>query len=50
MNGERQAGQGKGMVTAECLTSFCGSAVSLTLAAPLARFFTRSLYEFLPYA
>ena len=46
----RQAGFGKGMVSAECLTSFCGSAVSLMLAVPLARFYTRSLYDCLTYA
>lgn len=46
----RQARQGKGMVSGSALKSFCGSAVSLTLAVPLARFHTRSLYDALTYA
>lgn len=45
-----QASQGKGMVSAECLTSVCGSAVSLMLAVPLARFYNRFLYECLLHA
>lgn len=46
----RQASQGKGMVSTNCLTSFCGSAVSLTLSVSLARFYTRSLYDCLSHA
>ena len=41
----RQASQGRGLVSADLLSSFCGSAVSLTLAVPLARFYSRSLYK-----
>ena len=43
----RQSAQGKGFVAAEVLRTFCGVAVSLTLAVPLARFHTRSLYDVL---
>eukprot|EP00173_Palmaria_palmata_P000394 Plantae.Rhodophyta-Palmaria_palmata.ctg11818.p1 GENE.Plantae.Rhodophyta-Palmaria_palmata.ctg11818~~Plantae.Rhodophyta-Palmaria_palmata.ctg11818.p1 ORF type:complete len:165 (+),score=12.76 Plantae.Rhodophyta-Palmaria_palmata.ctg11818:1134-1628(+) len=46
----RQAGQEKRVVSAECLTSFFASAVSLTLAVPLARFYNRSLYDCLSYS
>lgn len=46
----RQASQGKSMMSAEFLTSFCGSAVSLTLTVPLAMFYTRLLYSCLSYA
>lgn len=46
----RQARQGKGMVSADCLTSFSGSDVSLTLAVPLASFYTTSVYDCLLYA
>eukprot|EP00173_Palmaria_palmata_P001575 Plantae.Rhodophyta-Palmaria_palmata.ctg18966.p3 GENE.Plantae.Rhodophyta-Palmaria_palmata.ctg18966~~Plantae.Rhodophyta-Palmaria_palmata.ctg18966.p3 ORF type:complete len:116 (-),score=7.25 Plantae.Rhodophyta-Palmaria_palmata.ctg18966:4-351(-) len=35
--------RGRGL--AESLCSFCGWAVSLKMAVPLARFFTRSLYD-----
>lgn len=38
------------MVSAACLMSFCGMAVSLTLAVPLARLRSRSLYDSLTYA
>ena len=46
----RQASQGCGMVSAAMLSSFCDMAVSLTLAVPLARFYSRSLYNCLTYA
>ena len=46
----RQASQGRGIVSASMLASFCGMAVSLTLAVPLARFYSRSLYNCLTYA
>lgn len=45
----RQTSQEKSMVSAECLTYFCGSEVSLILAVPLARFYIRSLYDRLSY-
>ena len=41
----RQSAQGKGFVAASVLRTLCGMAVSLTLAVPLARFHTRSLYD-----
>lgn len=46
----RQRSHGKGFVSAPLLTTFCGMAVSLTLAVPLARFHTRSLYDALTYS
>lgn len=41
----RQAGHGAGLVSADLPATFCGSAVSLTLAVPLARYYSRSLYK-----
>lgn len=41
----RQASQGAGLVSGALLATFCGAAVSLTLAVPLARFYSRSLYR-----
>ena len=46
----RQISHGKGFVSASLLTTFCGMAVSLTLAVPLARFYTRSLYTALTHS
>ena len=43
----RQSTHGKGFVSAAALKTLCGTAISLTLAVPLARFHTRSLYDVL---
>lgn len=40
-----QANQGRGSVSADLPTSFCGTAVSFSLAVSLTRFNTRSLYD-----
>lgn len=45
-----QARMGNGYVSVDLLTYFCGRTVSLTLALPLARFYTRSLYAALKNA
>lgn len=39
-----------GFVSAKLLASFCGKSVSLTLAVPLARYYTRSLYTAMSHA
>lgn len=41
----RQAHRNRRLVDAQLLRHFCGVAVSCTLAMPLARFYTRSLYD-----
>lgn len=45
----RQSSQGKGTVSAECLTSSCGSAMSLMLSVSFAMLYTRSLHDLMPY-
>jgi hypothetical protein len=41
----RQARQGRRWVSRDRLRSFCGVCVSLSLAMPFARFYTRSLFD-----
>lgn len=41
----KKANQGRGMVSAAMLVSFCDMAVSLTFFVPLERFYSRSLYN-----